>query len=388
MTGVFIPNYIRCFLRELEHEGFQAYLVGGCVRDRLLNKAPNDWDVCTDALPEELKALFPDALTYGMRHGTVTVKWQNQLIEVTTFRTEGSYSDHRRPDSVTFIHDLQGDLARRDFTINAIALDADGNLHDPFDGLSDLQEGIIRAVGAAEERFREDALRMLRAVRFSAQLGFTIEAKTHEAIMQCASLAASLSAERVSQEIEKTLLSSSPDQISVMIASGLLSRWIPDSSLLSPEKLKQVFPERIRRWCAFCLMLQNTEPLNHLRLDRKTTAICSACLQFHNEKKRDALFWKQAINRYGEAAVLTAADVLSAWDSNDDILLLRAVLCSGECCTKSELAIHGDDLTALGLSGKEIGAALDAALNLVWRFPERNQRDMLLKYLRKEFTHG
>lgn len=388
MQNSLIPNQIRSFLRFLENAGFQAFLVGGCVRDSLMNRAPRDWDVCTDALPHELQSLFPDALTYGMQHGTVTVKWDGLFIEVTTFRAEGAYSDHRRPDEVTFIHDLRTDLARRDFTINAIAMDAEDCLHDPFNGIQDLHACLIRAVGNPEERFREDALRMLRAVRFSAQLDFNIEPKTTTAMKDCASLSASLSAERVAQEVEKTLMTDRPERVSEMISIGLVEPWAVGSMQDTPEKLKRIAPERIRRWCGFCFLVQNTGILSRLRLDRKTVNHCYTAVSIRAEQERDLLFWKYAIHRYGKQTAQIAADVLSAWDQTQDAELLRLILGSGACCTISELAISGIDLKNLGLRGKEIGAALEIALRHVWKCPEQNEHDVLLQYLREEFIHG
>ena len=189
-----IPTPVSAILETFQRHGFAAYLVGGCVRDGLLGKMPHDWDICTAALPEQTLLLFPDAITTGLRHGTVTVRSGGISVEVTTFRSEGAYSDHRHPDSVWFVSDLTADLARRDFTVNAMALSASGVLQDPFGGRGDLSAGMLRAVGDPERRFQEDALRMLRAVRFSAQLGFRIEQETETAIRMCAPLTEALAA--------------------------------------------------------------------------------------------------------------------------------------------------------------------------------------------------
>ena len=390
MSSFTIPESIKAFLRCLEAAGHQAYLVGGCVRDGLLNSEPHDWDVCTDAVPDELMTLFPNALTYGMRHGTVTIKWNDTDIEVTTFRSEGVYSDHRRPDHVSFIKDLREDLARRDFTINAIAMDADGHLHDPLNGVRDLQAGVIRAVGSPEMRFQEDALRMLRAIRFSAQLGFVIAPETQNAIQSCSQLAASLSVERVALEIEKLLLTKSPSYVADMISSGLLKNWLPVTALNEAEKLNHLAPERIRRWCGFCLLLNSNceDVLRYFRLDRKTIAICSSCSAIRHQKNRNSLFWKQAINLHGKEAAEIAAEVLSALYTTDDEQILRSVLDSGDCCMVSELAINGSDVKTIGFSGREIGFALKAALRHVWQFPDQNDRDVLLDFLERNYKHG
>ena len=388
MSEFMIPNRIISFLRYLESKGFQAYLVGGCVRDGLLKLTPHDWDVCTDAVPQELQALFPDSLTYGMRHGTVTVKWQELMIEVTTFRAESTYTDHRRPDHVSYIQDLKSDLARRDFTVNAIAMDADRTIHDPFGGMLDLKAGVIRAVGSAEERFQEDALRMLRAVRFSAQLQFSIEPITKAAIWTCAPLTAALSSERVAQEMEKTLMTSQPERISDMLSAGLLIPWIAKSANGSYDKLKNLKPNRIHRWCGLSLLLHSTEFLKRLRLDRKTTDICTACCEIGQNQNRDDIFWKWTVYHYGKETAKLVSEVLSAWNRTDDDQILQSILDSGACCTVSELAIRGNDLMTLGFQGKEIGAALEKALRHVWSYPEHNDRELLLSYLREEDQHG
>ena len=190
MEAISPPKYVRTVLVTLQSRGHLAYLVGGCVRDILLGVHPQDWDVCTSALPEQVLELFPKCITTGIRHGTVTVCVNSRQVEVTTFRSEGSYLDHRHPDAVSFVGDLNADLSRRDFTMNAIALPPDGLLADPFGGVDDISNRIIRCVGVPERRFEEDALRMFRALRFSARLGFEIEAQTISAIAVKAPLAA------------------------------------------------------------------------------------------------------------------------------------------------------------------------------------------------------
>jgi tRNA nucleotidyltransferase (CCA-adding enzyme) len=212
------------------------------VRDLLLGRNPNDFDIATSAYPEETAALFPRVVLDGAAHGTVRVLTQGGPVEVTTYRSDGEYPDGRHPASVRFLSSLEEDLSRRDFTVNAMALSADGVLTDPFRGASDLKRKIIRCVGEAEIRFREDALRMLRAVRFSAQLGFSLEEKTAAAIAACAPLAASLSAERVRDEIEKTICSPRPELASSFYPTAF-SRpgWTPPLFL----------PGTIPGWAAF-----------------------------------------------------------------------------------------------------------------------------------------
>ena len=201
-----IPAYVRETLTALETAGHQAYCVGGCVRDSLLGRMPEDWDVTTSALPEETMKVFGNrAIPTGLKHGTVTVCCQEGKVETTTFRRDGVYADHRHPEQVTFTPDLTEDLARRDFTVNAMATDLRGTVYDPFDGQADLQEGILRCVGDPERRFSEDALRILRCLRFAAVLGFSIEPETGKALLTCRNLLREMAPERVHEELTKLL---------------------------------------------------------------------------------------------------------------------------------------------------------------------------------------
>jgi tRNA nucleotidyltransferase (CCA-adding enzyme) len=234
-----IPRPIHAFASVFTGAGFQCYLVGGAVRDLLVGRVHTDWDIATDARPEQVMGIFRRVIPTGIKHGTVTVLFQNLRFEVTTFRIESGYSDGRRPDSVTFAPTIFQDLARRDFTMNAIAYDlATGALHDPHDGQVDLAHGIIRAIGEADERFREDGLRPVRACRFAAQFGFTVEEKTREAIGRSLDVAAGVSAERVRDEIVKIVDSPSPSTgFMLMRDTGLLRVFLPE--LADGEGIKQ-----------------------------------------------------------------------------------------------------------------------------------------------------
>ena len=210
-------------LDTLQRAGFEAWYVGGCVRDTLLGRPIHDWDVTTSALPEQVLALFPRTVPTGLQHGTVTVLSDSGPVEVTTYRADGDYHDGRHPDGVRFVRSLREDTARRDFTVNAMAMDQRGNIRDFYGGRADLAAGILRCVGAPERRFREDALRMLRACRFAAQLGFTIEPETWAALLRCAPLCKQLSRERITEEVTKTIRSPSPQWAAAMIRCGLLT---------------------------------------------------------------------------------------------------------------------------------------------------------------------
>lgn len=241
-------------LEALRGAGWEAYPVGGCVRDLLLGREPGDVDLCTAALPEEVLALFGRAVPTGLPHGTVTVPTETGNVEITTFRREGGYADSRHPDSVDFGVGLREDLSRRDFTVNAMALGPGGEIIDPFGGRADLERKLIRCVGEPDKRFSEDALRMLRGIRFCAQLGFTMEEKTAAALRRNARLAARVSRERIRAELEKTLLSPRPELAGEMVKAGLLDhlcafRAEPDLSLLA-----DLPPTVEARWRGFCAL--------------------------------------------------------------------------------------------------------------------------------------
>lgn len=252
MSCQLIPEAVRNCCEVLRRAGYAAHLVGGCVRDCLLGHEPKDWDVTTSARPEQIQALFEHTIPTGVRHGTVTVIESNMVIEVTTFRRESSYTDSRHPDSVTFDTDLNGDLARRDFTINAMAFAENGDVIAPFGGQKDLKEGVIRAVGDPAVRFSEDALRILRAVRFAAQLDFTIERETAIAMEKYAPMVDHVAAERVKTEMEKILLSERPEWISELIRLGVLNRFYDGWTQCRWNMLSCVEPVPVKRWKVFC----------------------------------------------------------------------------------------------------------------------------------------
>ena len=252
MEKIRIPAPIQRCCDVIRGAGFDAHPVGGCVRDSLLGRIPEDWDVTTSARPEQVQQLFFHTIPTGIKHGTVTVIEDGISIEVTTFRTESSYGDSRHPDTVSFDTDLIGDLSRRDFTVNAMALDENMDVIDPFGGRNDLKHGMIRAVGEPERRFSEDALRILRGVRFAAQLGFKIEEQTAAAMKICAPLVDKVSAERIKTEVEKILLSSHPQRIGELVSLGVLNRFHSDWLPCNWDELNRVENAPVKRWRAFC----------------------------------------------------------------------------------------------------------------------------------------
>ncbi len=233
-----IPEKVNIIIEELNRQGFEAYAVGGCVRDMVLGREPEDWDITTSAKPLEVKKLFRRTVDTGIQHGTVTVLLDKEHFEVTTYRLDGIYEDNRHPKEVSFTSSLTEDLKRRDFTINAMAYNEREGFVDLFGGLADIEKGIIRCVGSATERFDEDALRILRAIRFSAQLGFAIEEETLKAIRDKAAHLSHISAERIRAELTKLLLSEHPDRLRTLYETGITAVILPefDRMMVTPQK--------------------------------------------------------------------------------------------------------------------------------------------------------
>ena len=371
MNTIQPPKYVIHILNTLERSGYEARLVGGCVRDTLLHRRPNDWDVATAAAPEAVTELFERTVPTGIRHGTVTVLYGGSACEVTTYRVEGAYSDHRRPDSVRFTSRLEEDLSRRDFTINAMAMDASLALTDPFGGREDLSRRLIRCVGDARERFTEDALRMLRAVRFAAQLDFALDSAALEAIAGCAPLCSALSPERVAAELRAVLASRDPDMVWLMADLGLLNAWLTPRE---GERTHLGALPRCARLAHFCRDLSrcgsitSTDTfLRSLRMDTRSVKTCSAAAEILASGSRD---YKRLLRDYGEDAVLAAYPKSRR---------LRAVLRSGECWSLASLAITGGELAALGYAGRELGEELRRLLEHVIDCPEDNRPEILCK---------
>ena len=394
MSAITPPKYVKQVLVALQSRGYLAYLVGGCVRDMILGVHPQDWDVCTSALPEQVRELFPRTLTVGIRRGTVTVLINSHSVEVTTFRSDGSYADHRHPEAVSFVGDLTSDLARRDFTMNAIALPPDGLVADPFGGVEDIRKGVIRCVGEPARRFEEDALRMFRALRFSARLGFGIEEQTLGAIYEKAALAASLSPERVRDEVEKMLLTSRPQILLTVIEAGLLDRYLlprrEDDPVSELIRLTALPKKALPRWAGLCAVLERhglissaRDFLGALRLDGRTQRVCAdCCALLRTEPPKTPKEWKKLLNRYGVDTASCAAQCSDALQSRRCYQDLRAVLKSGECFSLKHLAVTGDDLVELGLRGKELGEMLNFLLEYVMDYPDNTRRELLLQLVR------
>ena len=366
--------------RTLWNAGFDAYPVGGCVRDLLLGRVPGDWDVTTSARPEQVMELFERVVPTGIKHGTITVILEDKSIEVTTFRGESGYSDGRHPDMVYFDATLREDLSRRDFTINAMALAPDGEIIDLFGGQTDLRDGVIRCVGKPEQRFAEDALRMFRAVRFAAQLGFQLTQETEAAIRACAGGAEHVAAERVRVELEKTLCSDRPACVTQFFSFGLMNRWAKGwpTDLCG---LTCIPAEPLLRWAGLCARLMEEECiasagdfLRSLKLDGATIRSCEAgWMLLRQGLPQDDAGWRRALAAYGTDGCRASA----AMAGEEALLRLEAVLSQNPCVRVEQLAISGGELARIGLKGTQIGTAQRYLLEHVLGKPEDNLPEML-----------
>lgn len=419
--------------------GHSAYCVGGAVRDLILGKTPYDFDVTTSATPDEVKSIFSKTIDTGIKHGTVTVLVDNEPIEVTTFRSDGEYKDFRKPESVTLVKDVEKDLSRRDFTINALCYNHEEGLVDLFCGISDLKNKVIRAIGDPEKRFNEDALRILRAVRFSAQLGFEIEEETKNAIKKCASLVKKLSVERIISEIDKIIMSDSPKHLKMLYDLGVLEHVMPemckcfkqeqnikwhiyDVGTHSVNVIKNCPKKLYLRYCAlmhdwgkpYCLG-KNDEGedtfRNHANVSVDLAEKFLADYKFSNDAKDKIIrlikfhdleivpekkYVKRAINKVGDdlfldLCALKRADCLSQnlkltsprLDYIKELERLYAEIKeNNEGLSLKDLKVNGNDLKALGFCGKEIGEILSALLEHIIEKPEDNEREALIEYIK------
>lgn len=374
--------------RQLWQAGFEAYPVGGCVRDLLLGRTPGDWDVTTGARPEQVMGLFDYVIATGVKHGTITVILGEETIEVTTFRGESGYSDSRHPDAVRFDVSLEEDLSRRDFTVNAMALAPDGTVVDLFGGQKDLKEKRIRCVGRPEQRFFEDGLRMFRAVRFAAQLGFEPDEETSRAISQCAAGAGRISAERVCVELEKTVCSPRPGQVSRFFEFGLMAgmtKAVPGSL----DALEQLPAGRLSRWAGLCAGLLRDGCIDSaavflkgLRLDGGIVRACRAGeMLWRSGLPANEVDWRKALAEFGTSGCEAAAAMAVMCGQGSAPEELERVLAQKPCISPKDLALSGGQLEQLGLRGLQIGAAQRFLLQHVLEHPRENREDILREKL-------
>ncbi len=399
-------------LDTLHAAGYAAYAVGGCVRDSLLGRTAHDWDLCTSALPQQVMELFgaEQCIPTGLQHGTVTIKYGGQLYETTTFRTEGSYTDGRHPDAVQFVPDVREDLARRDFTINAMAYNEAEGLVDPFGGQADLQNGLLRAVGEPQQRFTEDALRILRLYRFAARFGFALDAATARAARQLAPHLDCISAERIQEELAKLLAAPQPG---AYLEPAVLAVVLPE---LTPEGLtaaksvvdacpagEENLPVRLAALLGALGEADTRRVLKRLRCSNaciEETAVLvreaageGVCRSFSEEKASahpGDIHLRQLLGRYGLCTVERLCALCAALHPQNapDCALAaqraRQLEADGVCCRVSQLAVNGRDLMAAGIpAGPALRRVLETLLDGVIRAEYPNEKPALLAAAQK-----
>ena len=397
-----LPKNVENIIERLKEHGFEGFAVGGCVRDSLLKKTPTDWDITTDALPEDMKKIFKKTFDTGIAHGTVTVLMDGVGYELTTYRIDGNYSDGRHPDSVSFSKNLSEDLCRRDFTVNAMAYSHNKGIVDLFDGRKDLQNGIIRAVGDAKKRFDEDALRMLRAVRFAAQLGFKIDDDTFAAIKEKAKLLSNVSKERIFVELNKSLCGDFAQNIKMVYTSGLY-RYIGKEFAKLDESIYDFYPRKFPNkkhmyWAVFLENIENAEAVKKILFElksdnatRNNTYLLVKELKNPLPSSDEDIRW--SLHRIGADLFCDYIEILRSDKKNKDILdkidtienRYSQILKENHAYEISMLDITGKDLMDIGISkGPKIGEVLEFLLKKVIENPLNNEKSSLLR-LAKEF---
>ncbi len=442
-----LPEKAKFIIDTITQAGYEAYIVGGCVRDAILGRVPQDWDITTSARPEQVKELFRRTIDTGIQHGTVTVMLDKEGFEVTTYRIDGKYEDSRHPKEVTFTPNLVEDLKRRDFTINAMAYNEESGLIDIFGGVWDIENKMIRCVGNAKERFSEDALRIMRAIRFSAQLGYTIEEKTKEAISELAPNLKNISAERIQVELVKLLVSPHPDYLRVAFETGVTAVIFPefDKMMETQQKhphhqytvgehtlhsLKEVEADKYLRLTMLFhdigkpdTLTVDEEGITHfhshaivgeeitknvlkrLKFDNDTIHTVSKLVYFHdygNGVEPDMRMVRRAVHKVGEdifsllfpvkyADIMAQSEymrqekleILSHWK-----LLYEEIVEKSQCVSLKSLAVTGKDLIQAGMKpGKEMGELLNKLLELVLENPENNTKEFLLAETKKQIEY-
>lgn len=435
-----LPSEVEYILNALEQNSFEAFVVGGCVRDSIIGRDPQDWDIATSAKPQEVKGLFPKTVDTGLQHGTVTVLINKQPYEITTYRIEGKYINNRKPETVEFTNSIEEDLSRRDFTINAMAYNPAKGLVDPFGGLCDIDAKQIKAVGNALHRFEEDALRMLRAVRFSAQLGYRIEKQTFEAIHYHCKLIHNISGERIRDELTKTLLAN-PMSFETLQSTGILKEILPELDqcfatqqnhpyhmynvgMHSLHATSSIDSNFVLRWTMLLhdigkpdMKTTDDKGIDHfymhqkksavkaekimqrLRFDNASIAQIKKLIVEHdrqvgdNEKSVRKAMASIGVDLFESWMQVRIADIKAQHPSKTAERLehmekvkaiYRKILREKQCLSLKELAIDGKELMDMGIpQGKKLGEILQQLLEAVLEQPELNQRNTLLSMAKK-----
>ncbi len=436
-----IPEQVIYILEKINQNGHEAYIVGGCVRDCLMGRVPNDWDITTSATPIEIKALFLRTYDTGLKHGTVTVNIDKINFEVTTYRIEKSYQDYRRPSEVSFTENIEEDLKRRDFTMNAIAYHPRVGFVDPFSGIFDIENGIIRCVGTADNRFQEDALRLLRAIRFACQLNFEIEEKTLMAIKRNKKLIAHISKERIREELNKILVSNNTEKFLLMHDIGMLQEIIPefDNCFDTEQKhnyhiydvgrhslaaVKSIKKDLVLKWTMLLhdigkplCKTTDVEGIDHFYNHGEQSVILAnqilRRLKFDNQSRvkiKRLIKWhdrpihpthkavRKAMQVVGEELFMDLLNVIEAdiKAQNPEFeekrieelrqikKIYHEIQQNKQCVAINDLAINGRDLINIGIpQGREIGETLSRLLDIVVDYPEENNKERLLEIAKK-----
>lgn len=391
---MFLPEKVEYLISRLASAGYRADAVGGCVRDSLLGRVPGDYDITTSATPNEMKRVFSDLKTVetGIKHGTLTVILDSEPYEITTYRIDGEYTDNRRPDSVKFTDRLSEDLSRRDFTVNAMCYSHEYGYTDLFGGLKDLEGKLIRAVGDPVRRFNEDALRIMRAIRFSSTLGFEIETGTSDAIFETAHLLKNIAKERIYAEWTKL--------IGGMGALGVIERYSSVISVAIPEiteinlESKSGFESakaEIRELMLFASLYGEDSAehfysaLTSLRCDNKHKDYGYSVLKNYKAKTDDSVSQNILLIKTDleVARGVIELKIALGLSESQELEILDSLIENGVCYRISDLKINGNDIRSLGLSGKKIGETLEALLYSVAEGKIENCRDELIKEVAK-----
>lgn len=380
--GYKLPNEVNICIKTLEDAGFEAWCVGGSVRDFIMGKTPSDYDITTNALPNDIVKHFPHTIPTGIKHGTVTVLINRMPIEVTTYRADGQYHNNRTPDNVSFLESIDGDLLRRDFTVNAICYNPKKGVYDPLLGESDINAKIIRAIGNPEERFLEDALRIMRAFRFSAQLGFEIEDKTAKKALELSHLLQNISVERIYIELKKTFVSENPEKLLPLINCGALS-FLGFDKCIFPQNLKNSSANFNLRFAIFCNEnnLMSDKILTLLKSDnnaRKTVATFEKMLKLNVANKTDI---KKLLYIGGKEITEEFLQYIDGKTGSNFVELLHDILLHNEAYSINMLALNGNDIKQAGFADKEIGSILQKLLLFVLENPQSNTPDILKRQL-------
>ncbi|WP_286311992.1 CCA tRNA nucleotidyltransferase [Romboutsia ilealis] len=424
---IFIPKEVSFLIDTIYENGYEAFMVGGCVRDNILNLIPNDYDITTNAKPKEIINIFKNykIIDTGIKHGTVSIILNNNIYEITTYRIEGEYENNRRPKTVEFTSSIEEDLRRRDFTINAMAYNKQFGIIDKFNGLEDLQNRIIKTVGNPDERFKEDGLRMIRAIRFSSKLGFNIDENTLNGIYKNSYIIKNISTERINDEFTKILLSDNPQNIILLYKTNifkylgihcnlnrdyykelekyinilsycdnnLLDKLIILDYLISNEILKCI--DKCEKYKYYCENIKKVNIINNLKYSNKVINYCNDIMEYmiKDIDKIDKIVIKKYLNNIGYEKlnkVFKLKLIYNVFFNNKDnveffkqcINQLDEIENSKECYEIKSLDIDGKILKDLGYKGKEIGEKLSFLLDQVIKDPLLNKKDILINLLK------